>query len=84
MRRLVGQRLEVCGGRKIAVGTVGKCIWQGRTRFGECVRLEFDDGAGTSSIITSLNNVRELEGQPVQQSLFGAPVPATDPGDIPF
>lgn len=81
---LVGRQLEVCAGRKVKAGTVGKCVWQGHTRFGPCVRLEFDDGASTSSVILSRKNVRPLEGQPVQQSLFGAPAPATDPGDIPF
>lgn len=79
-----GQLVQVVAGRKIAVGTVGRCIWEGRTRFGPCVRIEFDDGAGTSSVLMSAANVRPLEGQPVQQSLFGASVPASDPGDIPF
>ena len=84
MPSLKGKQVEVCGGRKVAIGTVGKCIWQGHTRFGLCVRLEFDDGCGCSSVLMSAANVRPLEGQPIQQSLFGAPVPAHDPGDIPF
>ena len=81
---LKGKLVEVRSGRKIAVGTVGKCIWQGQTRFGMCVRLEFNDGCGCSSTLMSAANVRPLEGQPVQQSLFGAAAPAHDPGDIPF
>jgi len=84
MHSLRGRMVEVVAGRKVAVGTVGKCIWEGRTRFGPCVRLEFDDGGMSSSVIMAAKNVRPLEGQPVQQSLFGAPVPANDPGDIPF
>jgi hypothetical protein len=79
-----GQLLEVVAGRKIRPGTVGRCIWRGHTRFGECVRLEFDDGGTTSSVIVSIKNVRPLEGQPVQQNLFGPVTPANDPGDIPF
>lgn len=82
MKKLVGQRLEVCGGRKIRVGTVGTCVWEGNTRFGACVRLEFDDGSGRSSTIMSRRNVRELKGQPVQQSLFGGR--PQDVEDIPF
>lgn len=82
--RLRGRLVEVIAGRKVAVGTVGKCIWEGQTRFGLCVRLEFDDGSGTSTVLMSASNVRPLEGQPVQQSLFGAVAPAKDPGDIPF
>lgn len=71
MRSLRGQLVEVVAGRKIAVGTVGRCVWTGLTRFGFCVRLVFNDGSGRSSVILSRRNVRPLEGQPVQQNLFG-------------
>lgn len=84
MLSLRDQFVEVCRGRKVAVGTVAKCTWHGRTRFGWRVQLEFDDGSGTSHAFTDAENVRPLEGQPTQQSLFGAAAPAEDPGDIPF
>ena len=71
MRSLRGQLVEVCGGRKITVGTVGRCVWSGMTRFGFCVRVVFQDGGTTSSTILSRRNVRPLDGQPVQQNLFG-------------
>ena len=79
---LKGQLVQVVAGRKVTVGTVAKCTWHGLTKFGWRVLLEFDDGGATSTVFTAAKNVRPLEGQPVQQSLFGAP--AHDPGDIPF
>ena len=81
---LKGKLVQVVRGHKITVGTVGTCTWHGRTKWGMRVYVEFDDGGSTSGTFMAAKNVRPLEGQPVQQGLFGAPTPATDPGDIPF
>lgn len=62
--------LEVFRGRKIAVGTVGLCTWHGETRYGWRVQLEFHDAGARNRAFTDASNVRPLEGQPVQQSLF--------------
>lgn len=77
-----GELVEVCAGRKIRPGTVGRCIWEGRTRFGDRVLVSFDDGGATSEVFLAKENVRLLEGQPVQQGLFGAGT--EEVGDIPF
>ena len=79
---MLGERVQVVSGRKVAVGTVGRCVWVGNTRYGPCVRLLLEDGAGSATVVLSARSVRVLKGQPVQQSLFGAPV--DDLGDIPF
>jgi hypothetical protein len=84
MPSLKGKLVEVCKGHKITVGTVGKCLWHGHTKYGWRVQVQFEDGTCCSSTFMNAANVRPLEGQPVQQSLFGATAPAHDPGDIPF
>jgi hypothetical protein len=81
---LKGQLVEVCRGRKIAVGTVGRCTWHGRTKFGMRVQVEFDDGGAKNQVFMDARNVRRLRGQPVQQGLFGAVQDPDDVGDIPF
>lgn len=77
-----GELVEVCAGRKIRVGTVGRCIWEGRTRFGDRVLVSFDDGSATSEVFMSRENVRLVEDQPIQQALFGAT--REEVGDVPF
>jgi len=70
MRDLTSLTVEVWRGRKIEPGTVARCVWHGRTRFGWRVLLEMNDGVAHSQVFTRASNVRPLEGQPVQESLF--------------
>lgn len=86
MASLEGKLVQVVRGRKVTVGTVCRCLWHGRTRFGMRVLLKFDDGGGaTSSTFTRARNVRALEGQPHQRGLFEEDHrEPEDPGDILF
>ena len=68
---LKGRMVEVCRGRKIAVGTVGLCTWHGETKGGWRVQMEFHDAGARNRVFMNARNVRCLKGQPVQQSLFG-------------
>ena len=68
---LKGQLVEVCRGRKIAVGTIGRCTWHGKTRFGWRVQVRFADAGAHNLVFLAAENVRLLEGQPIQQGLFG-------------
>jgi len=67
---LKGQLVEVCRGRKIAIGTIALCTWHGETKFGWRVQLEFHDAGARNRVFMAAENVRQLKGQPVQQSLF--------------
>jgi len=71
VRSLAGRLVEVTRGRKILVGSVGRCIWHGETRFGWRVRVEFDDGGARNRVFMDARNVRQLEGEPAQGQLFG-------------
>lgn len=75
MASLTGHLVEVFRGRKIAVGTVALCTWHGETKFGWRVQLEFHDAGARNRVFTAAENVRQLEGQPVQQGLFEAMEP---------
>lgn len=68
---LEGMTVEVTRGRKILVGSVGRCTWHGRTKFGWRVQVEFDDGGARNRVFMDAHNVQPVEGEPVQQQLFG-------------
>lgn len=49
-----GRELEVVRGRKVKIGTVGRCFWVGDNQWGMSVGLELADG---SRVFTALHNV---------------------------
>jgi hypothetical protein len=63
--------VEVTRGRKILVGSVGRCTWHGETKFGMRVRVMFDDAGARNSVFLDAGNVRRVEGRPMQGQLFG-------------
>lgn len=71
MTSLKGATVEVCRGRKILVGSVGRCTWHGQTKFGWRVQVEFHDAGARNRVFMNAENVRPVEGQPLQQQLFG-------------
>jgi hypothetical protein len=55
-----GKEVVVVSGRKIKIGTVGRCFWVGQTKFGWSCGMELADG---SKVFTALHNVKVYEQQ---------------------
>jgi len=68
---LEGQLVEVTRGRKVLVGSVGRCTWHGETKFGWRVQVEFEDAGAGNRVFLDAGNVRRVEGRPMQGQLFG-------------
>jgi hypothetical protein len=52
-----GKIVEVVKGRKVPIGTVGRCFWAGQTKFGMACGIELDNG---SKVFTNYHNVKVI------------------------